>query len=271
VLVLAVHARAGLIGVLPRRAGQSCFADLFLLGVKLFLALDQQVGHLTRRDLDANILVQVPNLGLTHPASKVQGQGQSFEPWSKLSFIPQRQLGQIGLARRIGPVLLFVKVYVVGAKDDILDHHIFVALEFGIFRQAGFVYLQPLFTMDLDRGFLGAFPARLGLATFLLRRVVGPGWLGFVALDVGFALFAFQPIVLIPQALNLCLCLPQVNAHGFDQVHQPDNQFPSIFILDVAQVYRVQLIQHSCAILLIFAQMASVRLAKSFRGFPPIY
>ena len=45
----------------------------------------------------------------------------------------------------------------------------------------------------------------------------------------------------------------------------------STFILDVAQFYGIQPIQHSCGIVLIFARMANARLTKSFPGFAPDY
>jgi fucose 4-O-acetylase-like acetyltransferase len=57
---------ARLAGVCTRRAAQPRFADLFLLGVKLFLALDQQVGYLTRRDLDALLRIQYSILPCGH-------------------------------------------------------------------------------------------------------------------------------------------------------------------------------------------------------------
>jgi hypothetical protein len=114
--------------------------------------------------------------------------------------------------------------------------------------QAGLVHFQLLFAMDLDRCFLGALPVRLG----------------FVGLDVGFALLAFQAVDLVPQLLNLCLCVPQVGAHSFDQIQQPVNQLPGIFILDVAQVYRVQHIQHSGVILHAYCENGKL---ETFRAF----
>ena len=73
------------------------------------------------------------------------------------------------------------------------------------------------------------------------------GWAGFASLDLWLALLAFQPVDLVPQTLNLGLCVPQVGALGFDQVQQLDNQLPGILVLDVAQVYGFK---HEGAILL---------------------
>jgi hypothetical protein len=77
---------------------------------------------------------------------------------------------------------------------------------------------------------------------FFLRRVVRLGRLRRIPLDSGFALFSLQAIDLIPQALDLDLCVSQVRRQFLHQVQQPQDQLAGIFILDAAQV---NVVKHS--------------------------
>jgi hypothetical protein len=122
--------------------------------------------------------------------------------------------------------------------------------------------------MDLELVFIGLLLARLGLAPLFLRRVVLTWWLGRVGHDLGLALLAFQAVDFVPQPLILGLQVPKVGAHCFDQVQQPDNEFPGIFVLDIAQI---NLVKHKLAILHIRYRNANWRLLLSSRGFPPVY
>jgi hypothetical protein len=121
--------------------------------------------------------------------------------------------------------------------------------------QAGLVHFQLLFAMDLDRCFLGALPVRLG----------------FVGLDVGFALLAFQAVDLVPQLLNLCLCVPQVALTAsirFSNRSISCRAFSSWMLLrstgsnisNIATPFYMPIVK-----------MANSRLFESFPGFPPDY
>jgi len=158
-----------------------------------------------------------------------------------------------------------VETHVVGAKDDVLHHHGCVALELGIRRQAGRVHLQCLFPMNLNAGFLAALLASFGFAPLLLRRIIRPHRLCLAGLDVGLALFPFQPIVFIPQTLIICLCIPQVGAQVFNQVQQPFNQLTGVLVFYAAQVYRFQ---HSGVSLPAYRQNGK---GSTCRAFPPVY
>jgi hypothetical protein len=55
-------------------------------------------------------------------------------------------------------------------------------------------------------------------------------------------LFTLQPIVSVSQALMLGLRLTQIGSQLLDQVQQPPDQFPGVFVLDGIQV---KVVQHS--------------------------
>jgi hypothetical protein len=98
--------------------------------------------------------------------------------------MPLRQLRQVDLLGRWRIVFLLVKTHVVHLQQDVLYHHVFVALELGIRRQLRLIYFHHLLSVDLDDGLFAALVALTGFAPFLLRRVVS--WrLGRIGFDLG--------------------------------------------------------------------------------------
>jgi len=63
-----------------------------------------------------------------------------------------------------------------------------------------------------------------------------------ISLDIGFALFPFQPIDFIAHTLILDLGLSLVRRHLLDQVQKPQDQLSRIFVLDPG---KINLIKHS--------------------------
>jgi len=135
-----------------------------------------------------------------------------------------------------------VEQHVVGAEDDVLHHHVLVPLELGIRWQRVSLYLQYLLPVDGNALGLAALRPLLRLAPFLFRRDVLAGRSGLVGLDLGLALFPFQPGVLVAQTLNLRLRGPQVGHHVFQQIEQPDDELSGPFVLNAAQI---KVVQHS--------------------------
>jgi hypothetical protein len=117
-----------------------------------------------------------------------------------------------------------------------------MSLELGILRQLGWIDCDHLLPIDLDFGFLTAFVALARFMAFFLRRMIARLRLGRVGFDLGFALFAFQPVDLIPQSLDLRLGIPQICRQLFHQVQQPLDQLAGILVLDVTEV---NVINHS--------------------------
>ena len=79
---------------------------------------------------------------------------------------------------RRGVKFLLLEQDIVGAEEDILHHHVLVALEHGIRRQAVGINGHHLFPVDRDAVRLAAFRPRFRLAPFLFR---GDGPWGAVA------------------------------------------------------------------------------------------
>jgi hypothetical protein len=91
------------------------------------LIFDQQVGQLAGTDGHAYRVQHLQDLGLTHPASEVQGQDPGSHPRPKLALVACWQLGQIRLLVARGVVFLFAEPDGVRAKLKVLHHHFLVA------------------------------------------------------------------------------------------------------------------------------------------------
>jgi len=94
-------------------------------------------------------------------------------------------------------------MHIFGAKHNILNHRFGVTLESDISRQGFLLNGNRFCTVNLQIGFLPLFVPFPRFAPFFLRRVLLLDRFHYTRFDLGFALFAFQPIVLIAQLLNL--------------------------------------------------------------------
>jgi hypothetical protein len=122
-----------------------------------------------------------------------------------------------------------------------LDNDRHIALGFGVFGQLGAVQGQRHFPVNLNLCDLGPPFARLAGAPLCFGRMValaGGSSRFFAGLDLGLALLAFEPVVLVAKAL---VFLPQFAVFGnqlLNQVQQVDDRLASA--VDILNVVRVE-------------------------------
>src|SRR3954451_22591008 len=166
------------------------------------------------------MLEELQDLRLAHLRGIIEDQCEGFDTGSKLASVASwkgRSIAAPGALRDIG---LFVKADGVSLKDEILDNDIFIAVEGGVRRKRRKIDGEDLLAINLKGSVLGALDAFTGKLTFLFGGVVRwcRGW------PIGFggrlALFAFEAVVLIAQALDFSLSGAKVSSDGFDQIEQ---------------------------------------------------
>ena len=74
---------------------------------------------------------------------------------------------------------------------------------------------------------------RLELTTFLFRRQIG---CSFVRLDLGLALFPFEPMVLVAQTLDFFGLLLNGGRQVFHQIHQIQDHLANRFIFNSGRI-----------------------------------
>jgi len=132
------------------------------------------------------------------------------------------------------------EAHVIGTHEDILNDNLLVPLEDGIGWQAGRVNGQECITVNGDRGTFAALATCTPLMPFGLGRIVRwwAGWRWW--LDGWLALFTFQAVDFVPQALDLGLGIPQGGGLFLDDVQQAHDQRAHPFVRDTAQIEVVQ-------------------------------
>lgn len=123
----------------------------------------------------------------------------------------------------------------VGAEDDVLSHHVFVAFQHGIWRPAVPIDLSHLCPVDRDTVRFAAFRPRLWRAPFLCRGVVLGGRGRRVRLDGGLALLSLEPVEFVAQTLDVRLGRPPVGHDVFQQGAQLPDEFACPIIRDAVQ------------------------------------
>ncbi len=243
-LIDPIHPQAGVVDVLPRATVQASLIQALFFEVELLLLFDQQVGDLSLRDRDPDVLEKFFDLGFTGVDGIVQYYRRGFDPRPKLPLIARWQLGQIGLllTRRIK--LLFPKTDIVRRNLNILHDNVLVPFELGIQRQLSRINFDHFFPVNFDLTHFASFLPPLGLVALPLRRIIRlgrAGWL-FVRLDRGLTLLTLEPVDLIALLLVLFAQLLILARQFFDQVEQPPNGLagPS----DVFNSVQVKFFQH---------------------------
>jgi hypothetical protein len=237
VLVLSLDPRSSVIQVVPRAPAQSGQGRGVLLSVEGGLILDPSVRAGALRDLDAHLREEFHDLRFTHLTGVIQDQRQRCASGAKLSPIPGRQRGQVGLARAGGVIFLLVKADVIRLDDDILADDVLVALELHLGRPGGRIEGPALRAVDRQLGVLGALHTVTGHAPLLRggtvegRRVRRGRWL---------PLFALQPIDLIPQPLIVLPPSLVFLLQLFPKVEQQQDALAGGFVLDAAEIKGVQ-------------------------------
>ena len=242
--VLPVHPGACVIQMVPGTTRQPRLVEGRFLDVESGLVFDQEVRHLSVGDPDPHTPQQLGHLRLAHLRPIIEHQRQALEPRAKLAPVARRQGRHVGHVLRRGVKFLLPEPHMVGAEEHILHHHVCVALEHRIRRQARRINSHHLLPIDRDAVQLTAFRPRFRRATFLFRGEVLGGRLRRVGLDRGLALLALKPVDLVAQALDFRLGCPQLSSHVFQQVEQPPDEFACLFICDAGQV---KVFEHSAA------------------------
>ena len=213
--VLPVDPRARVIQMLPGATGQPRLVEGVFLGVEGGVVFDQEVRHLPIRDVAPHTAQQFGHLRLAHLRPIIEHQRQALDPRAALATVARWQGRHGGRVLRRGVKFLLPEQHIIGAEDHILHHHIFVALDHRIQRQAGGINGHHLLPVDRDAGRLTAFRPRFRRAPFLFRGEILRGRLRRVGLDRGLALCSLEPVDLIAQTLDFRLGCPEVSPHVF--------------------------------------------------------
>jgi len=121
VLVGAVDASEGVVGLLVGAAFQARLTDGGLLFVKALLPGDQELADPACGDLDAGVGQDGMQSWLADIAQVVQCQGQRLKVRSEGALIAGGQRCEVGLARRGGVELGAPEADVVGLEDQVLE------------------------------------------------------------------------------------------------------------------------------------------------------
>ncbi len=208
--------------------------------MEAILLLNQQIRDCAIGNLHAHIGQQVTDFRFAHQAAIGKHDHERVNARAKLADVARGQRRTIALlgGRRI-PYFL-AEAHIIGTNEDVLDDHVFIALEDGIRRQRGRVNCQWLLAVDLD---WGAFPT---LATFNPSVAFGFGrivcwWARWGRrFDVWLALFTLQAIDVVTQALDFRLGLTQGRGLIGNDIEQTYNHGPHALIRDTAQIKIVQ-------------------------------
>ena len=133
--ILAIHAGARVIEMLPRTTGQPRLVERRFLSVEDGMVFDQEFDAWPSEICTPTLRNSSATFGSLIRAPIVEHQRQALDPQAELFVVALGQRRQIRLMLRRGVKLLFMEQDIVGTEDDVLHHHVLVPLELGI-RQA---------------------------------------------------------------------------------------------------------------------------------------
>ena len=97
IVIVAINSGPGFINMLPGTAAQTGPVEFIFFCMPEFLIFGQQIGDLSRRDMDPKVGQKFLDLWLGHPAGIVLDDDQRPQAWAKLTLIATRQSGDVAL------------------------------------------------------------------------------------------------------------------------------------------------------------------------------